>query len=216
MSQIESQVTALIDWVGANNASINELALRITNERYLKELGCVEALISRIVATIEKCEPIHEEWRVAQDAFSVMSDRLVHPFHEAPPVPAIEEFYKSRVNSSQLAAGRAQLDRMSMGGILLLEDAAEWVNKGTFGAGPLSHTFGRAPASTTASPSEDTQPSSKIVPQVETFLLPRALQASRDELFTSLTGAEAHALGGHPGGVASVDDVMHALANVAK
>jgi hypothetical protein len=190
------------------------MALRLTNERYLNELACVEALIARIVSTIEKCEPIYEEWRVAQDAFCVMSNRLVFPRPQHPPTPVVEQFHASRVNPSQLAASRAQLDRLSMGGILLLEDAAEWFSKAAFGAGPVSQTYGRIPASSTAAEGDGSQSSNngEFSRQVDIFSLPRNLKALHtDHLMSILIGADTRSAGGSSGGVAVVDDVMHAL-----
>lgn len=192
------------------------MALRLTTERYLKELASVEALIARIAVTIERCEPIYEEWRVAQDAFCVISDRLVFPHPQLPPLPAVEEFYASRVNSSQLASARAQLDRVSMGGILLLEDAAEWLSKAAFGAGPVSQTYGRVSAPSTTAMAlegdENHHSSAAFSRQLDIFSLPRALRSLHtDHLMSVLTGFDARSTGGSAGGVAAVDDVMHAL-----
>ena len=118
---------------------LNTMKEAVVN-RQRKELATTERLIFLIQEAIERCEPIHEDWKLAPDALAVLQGRWVYPIPSPEVVPSVNEFPSDRLNEEQLEVSHNMLKKMRVGRHLLEEDLEAWLRSCSNPVGPLGIT----------------------------------------------------------------------------
>ena len=140
---VKSAVDSAVSWITATDREAADLAAQYIEAAYRRELACVEALVARIIQTIEQCQPICEKWLFAPDAFCVCSDLLVVPPPPPAVVPKVHEFSSERLNEEQLSVASVLVSHAHLGELVLSEDVAELLSRMKSACGPLGNIYAR-------------------------------------------------------------------------
>jgi hypothetical protein len=139
MKELTKALQAHNRWLDDMEKQLFSYLRGLVVKRHTRECLVSQRVVEMILHLIEESEPMKQEWFLAPDAVSVMTERLIIPNPLPPPIPTVTDYPARKVNEPQTAALEAWIESASTGAVLLEQDVSALLDRAFAGVGPFGN-----------------------------------------------------------------------------